>query len=237
MYKYKHLKNIDYIINEQALDNKEIKKIKKLHDAQNFKLILEKINLKITELKEKFQNIEIDDIILNINKRNEYNKDFIEIRYKRHIQSKINSLFYIFEEIEYDEKITSKFFPDGEMNFNIQIDISFDNYNQIDIMESLPFFIKGLGLGKKIIERIINNYNFISLQNNTNPSKEIKMVFLSLSKNKNYYTFVNEYEDILIYNKNVDFNIIRNFLKNSSKYIIDKDFKKDFKKEIKNFNI
>jgi hypothetical protein len=64
------------------------------------------------------------------------------------------------------------------------------------------------------------------------------MVFHSLAKDSNYYTFVDENESILVFDKlDKDYiiEVLREFLKDSKTYNIDDDFLKDFNIKEKDF--
>ena len=215
-------------LNEAALQTKTIENIKRLYNSGNFKESLKNTELELGKLINDLKLITLDEIKLDI--YNDVNKDIIQIDYMSKYQNRMNNIKDLLKDLN-DSNILYKLFPEGETNFNIYIDITKKNFNQIDILESLPFCLKGIGLGKKIVEKIIKHYNYISLQSYTNPSNEITMVFHSLAKDSNYYTFVDESESILVFDKldkDVIIPVVKDFLKNSDTYAVDDDFLKDF---------
>ena len=232
------LDHMENKMNELALYSDKLSNIRRLYNSGNFKDSIKNIDILLKELVDNLKNITLEEIKLDIDDREIY-KDVIQIDYRLKYENQMLGINELIEDLD-DDSVLYKFFPDNETNFNINIDITKKNFNKIDILESLPFCVKGIGLGKKIVEKIIKKYGYVSLQSYTKPSNEITMVFHSLTKDSNYYTFVDESESILVFDKlDKDFiiEVLREFLKDSKIYNIDDDFLKDFNIKEKDFKL
>jgi hypothetical protein len=72
--------------------------------------------------------------------------------------------------------------------------------NRIDIMNGLPNFMKGIGLGKKIYKKLIKDFNYISTFDGYEPSIDSSMVWESLAKDDDIFTFTNDENIICFWN-------------------------------------
>lgn len=227
-----YLKSIKNIVNEHALHKDKIINIKQLYNSGKYKETLNEINYFYNLIIDELKNINITDIKISNNRVSGDYINHLVVSYGYKIDGYILDLMHSLEEVENDPNIIMKYFPDGYNEFNLSVDINPYNFNEIHIINNLPYCLKGIGLGKKIIKSVIKFCGFISLQKYTNPSDEFISVFHSLSKDSNYYTFVDENESILVFDK-IDKSdiipIVKDFLKDSSTYAIDDDFLKDFK--------
>jgi DNA-binding MltR family transcriptional regulator len=95
-------------------------------------------------------------------------------------------------------------------------------------MNGLPDFIKGIGLGKKIYKKLIKDLGYISSFNGYEPSVESSMVWRSIAKDEEVFTFTDD-ENIISFWNELDYNIIIEKLKefynnNFNNYQLDDDF-------------
>lgn len=198
-----------------------------LQNIRNSKETLKNFNIEIEKLKTLLTNISLDDIDLD-NRKYKDNENYV-IYFGTNINILITSLRIFYNEIYKNnenlaEKINSIYFNGEELNLEFDIEIERNNFNKLHFPIDLPHFLKKIGLGKKILMKSINIFNYCLF--NVEDSFELRMAVDSLTKMDNYYSFIKD-ETLIVFKD--DFEIIKKTLKlwfndNYEKYILDKDF-------------
>lgn len=231
-YKLKFKKYINLMktykgyIKEQALDKKDIQRFYNLSKITDKKKLLKSINKDILKIKTLLENIPLDKIkLIKIDKYNG------RTTYKISWDSKTNNYITRLNNILYDtddEDIQDKL----ENIDNLEIDIDGKLFNRIHFPNSLPSYLKNIGLGKKIYLKAIEKFDYIStlIDGVDSASFEAKMVWDFLINSDDVYTVSKDNLSILAINKNYkDFKIlILDYLKDAEEYIIDKKLKNVF---------
>ena len=232
--------HLEYIIKskeifEKAFSKEKLDKINRLINSKDFSEMLNYINENILELKNELRKINFDDIRYILDKNKE-----IEIVYNVEISIIITNIRNVIPKL--DDNFINKIFQDGYIDMNLEVELS-GEFNQIDIMNGLPNFMKGLGIGKKIYKKLIKDYNYISSFNGFNPSIESDMVWSSLASDKDIYIFMNddniicfwnEYEYDKIIEKLKDFYKIKGITNFDDDFMIKYDLNDDKLKEVIN---
>jgi hypothetical protein len=96
----------------------------------------------------------------------------------------------------------------------------------------MPKFIKGIGLGKKIYKKLIKDFGYLSTFNGFEPSTDSSMVWNSIVKDAEIYSFVNNNNIISFwnkfnYNKLID-KLIEFYKNDSTSYQFDDDFLNEY---------
>lgn len=211
---------------EMSLNKDNIEKVKRFKRSNDYKGALNVINELIDTLRKNIQNLNYDQI--RYDRRKDGYIIQIVVFYNPIIRANINDIREcILEFGEYSDLLNDKIFRDGTHDFNLEIDIRTNILNKIDIINELPIFMKGLGLGKKIYKKLIKDFGYIS-STGGKYSDESSMVWHSLSEDKEIYTFVSNDDNIISFFNDVDYEIIMEkleiFFKDSTKIIVDDDF-------------
>ncbi|MCK9445510.1 hypothetical protein M0Q50_01285 [bacterium] len=186
--------NKSNIIFEKAFSKSKVDKINRLLNSSDFSEMLNIVNKNISKLKSELKKINFDDIEYISNKNKE-----IEIIYNVEISILITNIKNIIS--RFDDDLIDKIFQSGYRDMNLEIKLS-GEFNQIDIMNGLPNFMKGLGLGKKIYRKMIKDYNYVSSFNGFNPSRDSDLVWNSIATNdKDIYIFMNDDNIICFWNE------------------------------------
>lgn len=209
---------------ERALSPEKLKNISRLKDANDIKNILNIIQIDIDKVVEICKNIYFDKI--------EYSKNdnIIEVNYNLIIFNLLNSI-KISANTGGDE-IINRIFPDGSDDMLLEIEIDYKLLNRIDIINSMPIFIKGIGLGKKIYKKLIKDFNYISTFSGYEPSIDISMVWDSIARDEDVFTFTNDDNIISFwntYNYNDIISKLKIFYKNFGHYEFDDNFLDKYK--------
>jgi len=231
------IKYNNYLLNEMSINDETVKKYKTvLQHLSDYKNTSNYINNLILKLK--------DSIVNNILKIKLYDEDNTYKIYK--LQYSPDTNYYIkqleeilsdSEELEVYDKYYSIVYPDGnKLKFEIEIDIEKNNLNRIHVPVSLPYILKGIGLGKKTYKTLIYDIGYIS-SNYNDRSIESLYVWDSIRKDAEIFTFICD-EKIISISPKLDFkeieNILSKFFNNliDQKIILDDDFKKQYNIEI-----
>jgi len=212
-----------------------------LNDIEEPQSLFKECIFKINSIIEKVKKLEILNFTKTKNE-NEYRIDinddlelnFVQLDKALKKLSKVSdelydNLFYKYLSIEFDKS-------------NLIIEIEKNSFNRIHLPNELPYFLKGIGFGNTIYRSAIQQFGWISSNEYMDSiSKSAKMVWSSISKDNNYYTFMTS-DDIITFSKDTKFEDIVNIL-NSMFYdrfedvIPDKDFHIKYRKEIENSEI
>lgn len=181
------------IIFEQAMLPNKISKLKRLKDAGDTKGILKVLNPIINEIKDRCIKLDFNDITYRDT------NNVLDIGYDSEIDMLILSLKYKTRTI--GEEIDERIFGSNWQDPTLEIELDKDMLNRIDIMNGLPNFMKGIGLGKKIYKKLICDFGYISSYNGYEPSLDSSMVWESIANDKELFTFSNDENLICFWNE------------------------------------
>jgi len=257
-YHKKLLEETYHSLNEFALHQKDLEEfINYISTIDDTKKLVSIIKSLISKLQDKIKNISLNDIqIIYDTKSSVY---FIELPDDiKIIIAELNKLIYkyapsnqideSYDDIndDIDEEDIEKYnkyktfmnliYPEGTIHkWIFEFTIEKNNLNRIHFNKTLPIIIRKFGFMTKVYKKFIDTLKFIS----TNPidrTLDIEFVWLSLSKDSNYYTFV-EYERSICFSSKCKFDFIITKLKEfktSDEFILDSDFKAKYKEELLN---
>ena len=198
--------NENKVIIERSMSDEKISKLKRLKDSGDFKEILNIINNEVDEILNKCKVLDYDSIKYS-------NKDdLITILYNNNIMTNISILKGKIEEYSSDE-INDRIFAGGWRDIFLEIEIDSELFNRIDIINGLPNFMKGIGLGKKVYKKLIKDFNYISSFNGYEPSIDSSMVWNSLACDDDIFTF-SKGENIISFWKGYNYEKIITILRN-----------------------
>lgn len=178
---------------EKGMSPEKISKLKRLKDSGNIKDILKELNQIIDEIKDKCIKLSYDDILYR------QNNDIIYLGYNGEIDSLLNVLKTQTRTIS--DEIDERIFGGDWHDLTLEIELDKDMLNRIDIMNGLPLFMKGLGLGKKIYKKLICDFGYISSYDGYEPSLDSSMVWESITNDKELFTFSNDENLISFWNE------------------------------------
>ena len=212
-----------------------------LKHVNDEKLILMDLKNEMSKFKDMISHFN-NSSIFKLNYQEDDKYILINVKYNDKIEIIIQKLKDILENIT-DDDILNKSYRivygiDMEMNFHIDIDIEKNNFNRIHIINDLPYSIRNLNMGKILYKNIIKEIGWIT--SNYDSSKDSKFVWDSLNKDDELYTCIKDMSIICFdYNLNINIieNILRKWIKESEKYILDNDMLKkyiNFDEKLKN---
>jgi len=188
---------------ERTFNKEKMDTIKRLKDSGDYVSLIEEIKKTIVHLQDEIKILNFDEIKY---KKLSYGRNLINnkrdifiMEYNGIIDTLITLIKREIDNID-DDSISNKIFQDGYRDMNLEVELSGD-FNQIDIMNGLPNFMKGIGLGKKVYKKMMKDYNYISSFNGNNPSKDSDMVWKSIASDKDVYIFMNDDNIICFWNE------------------------------------
>jgi hypothetical protein len=211
------------LIAEQALNPIRIDKLKRLRDAGDVSKLLKELAPTIDQIIDICRNINYDDI--------EYSKanDIIKVSYKSPVVTLLSTLKDDTDILGDD--VYQRIFGDGYSDLYLEVELDKEMLNRIDIINGLPNFMKGIGLGKKVYKKLIKDFNFISSFNGYEPSLDSSMVFRSLLSDSDIFSFTND-ENIICFWNELEYDFIlenlKEFYNDKGDIQIDDDFLKKF---------
>jgi predicted ribosome-associated RNA-binding protein Tma20 len=203
------------MIYEKSMNSEKLKQIKRLKDSGDLKSLLKELNSIVFNIKNEFMIIDFDDIQYS------YDNDIVDFTYSDEIYPLLLSLKY--KTKKSNDDIDERIFGGGWKDISLQIELDRDMFNRIDIINGLPNFMKGIGLGKKIYKKLIKDFNYISTFDGYEPSIDSSMVWQSLANDDDIFTFTNG-ENIICFWNDYSYNHIIEKLKYFYK---DSDFNND----------
>lgn len=214
-------KYLDFL-KEMAINKEKLKNINRANSSIDKKSILKKINVLIEELKNILINLNFDEIKY-------FNKeDYIEIYFNEQVSSYLTSIYL---EISKDSDISNKLIGDGYDDMVLQLELT-GKFNQIDIMNGLPDFLKNTGLGKKVYKKLIKDFKYISSFVGNYNNLDSNMVWSSILQDKDIYSFKND-DNYISFWKDSEYDLIINklkeFYKIKGKVEFDDDFLTNYK--------
>jgi hypothetical protein len=214
-------KYLDFL-KEMAINKEKLKNINRANSSIDKKSILKKINVLIEELKNILINLNFDEIKY-VNK-----EDYIEIYFNEQVSSYLTSIYL---EISKDSDISNKLIGDGYDDIVLQLELT-GKFNQIDIMNGLPDFLKNIGLGKKVYKKLIKDFKYISSFVGNYNNLDSNMVWSSILQDKDIYSFTND-DNYISFWKDSEYDLIINklkeFYKIKGKVEFDDDFLTNYK--------
>lgn len=241
MGKYiKEIRNFKLIMLEHAIQRNILKKYDNfLSELSDVKTNLKQLKILILDLKKEIKKLDNYDIKL-IKKFGELHMYVCD--YSGIIKSMIDKIlsFLEIDNIKFNDIV----FPEGDVikhNLFPKIEIETNNFNRIHISD-LPKILRGLGIGKVVYKSMINKLKFIS-STRIDRSEYAELVWDSISKDKNIYSFVSD-KKIISITTNIKFEEIleliqRYFdfeLKNNYPIILDSNFRKTFNIKVELLN-
>lgn len=201
------------------------------------KKTLKNFTVEIDKLKKMLSKINVDTILLD-NSKYKDDKNYI-IKFGINIDILIFSIKNFYNEIKDKnkllfDKINDTLFFGEIMNLDFDVQIEKNNFNKFHFPIDLPAFLKNIGIGKKIIMKSLNEFNYCLFT--YNDSFELKLSVHSISEDSKYFSFVKG-KNILIFYDNFD--IVKNILKQwfklvyNEKCLLDEDFYVRYKEKIK----
>jgi len=180
-------------IYELAMNPEKIKNIKRLKEAGDLSGILKKLQEHIDIIVDHCKKLNYDEIKY-------FNKNgTIEINYRYPIITYLATLKEL--SLEGGEEIDKRLFGGRWSDIYLQIDLDDKLLNRIDIINSLPNFMKNIGLGKKIYKKLIKDFGYISSFYGYEPSIDSSMVWNSLSRDSDIFIFSNDDNLISFWNE------------------------------------
>lgn len=208
-------------IMEMALNPERIDKVKRFKDAGDISNSLKLIQPSLDKVVDICRNINYDDINYS------YKNDLVKVSYNSVVLVLLATLKNDTDIL--GDEVHQRIFGDGYDDIYLEIEIDSELFNRIDIINGLPNFMKGIGLGKKIYKKLIKDFGFISSFNGYEPSLESSMVWRSLATDSEIFTFTND-DNIIGFWSDLDYNLIiqklKLFYQKKGKIQIDDDFLK-----------
>ncbi len=189
---------------ERALSPEKKERIQRLKQAGDISSMLKEVQPTIDIIVKLCSEIDYDDI------RYRVRNGIIEVSYRHDIFTYLSTLKN--DLVEMSEELDERIFGGGYSDLILEVELDGSFLNKIDIMNGLPNFMKGLGLGKKIYKKLIKDFGFISSFIGYGPGIDSSMVWNVLSDDKELYTFSNG-ENLICFWNGLGFNDIINTLK------------------------
>jgi hypothetical protein len=191
-------------ITEMALNPDRLDNLKRFKDAGDISSSLKLIKPTLDRIINICKDTNYDDIVYS------YKNDIVKISFN-------SIVFVLLATLKNDlnilgDEIQQRIFGDGYDDIYLEVELDKDLLNKIDIMNGLPNFMKGIGLGKKIYKKLIKDFGFISSFNGYEPSLDSSMVWRSLATDSEIFTFTND-ENIISFWNDLNYDLILEKLK------------------------
>ena len=217
-------KIIENKIIEKALSDVDLSKINKLRIAKEYSVIISLYEKRIDILKKLCLDLDFNKITYKYS-------GYYEVTFSRPIFKLLDAILNDLN--DEDDEIIQRINNDGYDEPQLDVEIDTDTLNKIDIINGLPNFIKGLGLGKKLYKKLIKDLDYISSFSGGDTNLNSSMVWKSISKDKDLFTFCNDDNIISFWNEfNYDKIIIKLrefYYKRGNNMVFDEDFMKKYK--------
>jgi hypothetical protein len=209
-------------ITEMALNPDRLDNLKRFKDAGDISSSLKLIKPTLDRIINICKDTNYDDIVYS------YKNDIVKISFN-------SIVFVLLATLKNDlnilgDEIQQRIFGDGYDDIYLEVELDKDLLNKIDIMNGLPNFMKGIGLGKKIYKKLIKDFGFISSFNGYEPSLDSSMVWRSLATDSEIFTFTND-ENIIRFWNDLNYDLILEKLKLFYEQIGDIQIDNDFLKK------
>jgi hypothetical protein len=209
-------------ITEMALNPDRLDNLKRFKDAGDISSSLKLIKPTLDRIINICKDTNYDDIVYS------YKNDIVKISFN-------SIVFVLLATLKNDlnilgDEIQQRIFGDGYDDIYLEVELDKDLLNKIDIMNGLPNFMKGIGLGKKIYKKLIKDFGFISSFNGYEPSLDSSMVWRSLATDSEIFTFTND-ENIISFWNDLNYDLILEKLKLFYEQIGDIQIDNDFLKK------
>jgi hypothetical protein len=209
-------------ITEMALNPDRLDNLKRFKDAGDISSSLKLIKPTLDRIINICKDTNYDDIVYS------YKNDIVKISFN-------SIVFVLLATLKNDlnilgDEIQQRIFGDVYDDIYLEVELDKDLLNKIDIMNGLPNFMKGIGLGKKIYKKLIKDFGFISSFNGYEPSLDSSMVWRSLATDSEIFTFTND-ENIISFWNDLNYDLILEKLKLFYEQIGDIQIDNDFLKK------
>lgn len=210
-------------IMEMALNPERMNSIKRFKEAGDVSNSLKLIQPTLDKIVDICRNIDYDDIDYS------YKNDLVKISYNSVVLVLLATLKND-TNISGDE-IHQRIFGDGYDDLYLEVELDSELLNRIDIINGLPNFMKGIGLGKKIYKKLIKDFGFISSFHGYQPSLDSSMVWRTLATDSDIFTFTNN-DNIISFWNDLKYDLIieklKIFYKVKGDIQLDEDFLKRY---------
>lgn len=233
----KRFKDFTKKLNELALSDEDYSRFDTyIDEISNDKKTLKNVDNELILLKNKLININYSNICFSNQKYND-NENY-EIIFENNIDELIFSVNKLINVIKNKnnklyKKISNLYF-DGHINFSFDVQIDRNNFNKFHFPIELPSFLRNIGLGKKIILKSIQEFDYLLFMDKYD-SYDLRFSIDSLIKRIDIFSFMKD-KNLMIFKD--EFNIIKEKLKEwfdsypYENYSLDVDFFKKYKDEI-----
>lgn len=210
-------------IMEMALNPERMNSIKRFKEAGDVSNSLKLIQPTLDKIVDICRNIDYDDIDYS------YKNDLVKISYNSVVLVLLATLKND-TNISGDE-IHQRIFGDGYDDLYLEVELDSELLNRIDIINGLPNFMKGIGLGKKIYKKLIKDFGFISSFHGYHSSLDSSMVWRALATDSDIFTFTNN-DNIISFWNDLKYDLIieklKIFYKVKGDIQLDEDFLKRY---------
>lgn len=219
---YINSESVDNSIVEMALSSFDISNMEKLRIAKRYSDIIKQYKESIDILKNLCIKLDYDDIKWKF-------VGYYEVYFSRPINKILTKILDDLS-IE-DEEVVNKINVDGYDDPHVDIEIDEKTLNKIDIINGLPNFLQGIGLGKKMYKKFIKELGYLSSYSGGNVNLDSSMVWKSLASDNELFMFCND-NNIICFWHELDYDTImiklREFYYKKGNIIVDDDFLKKY---------
>lgn len=242
MGKYvKEIRSFKLLMLEHAIQRNILKKYDNfLSELSDIKTNINQLKILILDLKKEIKKLDHYDIKLfkKFGELHMYVCDYSGVA--NSIIDKILSFLEDNNNIKFNDIV----FPEGDVikhNLFPKIEIEVINFNRIHISD-LPKILRGIGIGKIVYKSMINKLGYIS-SIGIDRTEDAELVWDSISKDKNIYSFVSD-KKIISITRNIKLEeileLLRKYfefeLKNNYPIILDSNFRKTFNIKVELLN-
>jgi hypothetical protein len=214
--------SVDNSITEMALSPLDISNMEKLRLAKRHSDIIIQYKESIDLLKDICIKLDYDDIKWKF-------VGYYEVYFTKQISKILSKILNDLS--NEDEEVIDKINRDGYDDPHIDIEIDEKVLNKIDIINGLPNFLQGLGLGKKMYKKFIKELGYISSWSGGDVNLDSSMIWKSLASDNDLFMFCND-NNIICFWIDLEYDKImiklREFYYKKGNIIIDSDFLKKY---------
>lgn len=177
---------------EHAVDRSLKERVRRLVEAGDLSGLLKEATLVIGRIKGLLNEVKFSDLRYRVIERTR-SVTIVAFDYSTEAVALFENLSVILSYSgEESDEVTRFVFGDGPREYFLEVEVHGENMNKIDVLNGLPLFMRGLGLGKKVYKRLIVDFGYLSSFEGYGPSKESSMVWNSLADDHELYTFTND---------------------------------------------
>jgi len=197
---------------------------------------LKNFSNEMSNLKQLFSNLNVDDIIIK-----KIDETYYKVSFYSNIHFLISSIMSFYNEIlmkneKLIDKINNDFYNGSTLQLDFEIDVEPNNFNKMHFPINLPTNLKNIGIGKKIFLATINKIGYTIFSKYDSSIDANIIIYSIVNKSNDFYSFIKD-EHIITFSSKMKISEIKNILLKWIKLtdydnlILDKDFydkNKDF---------